>query len=146
MYYGTLRAAASIATALGKTATAERLERTAATLRTQINRYLYDPTTRRYITTIIADQPVPPGPHAQALALAHDVVPDSEVSAVADALLALIVRDPTRANIHLYGMFWVLQGLSKAGHIQEALALIKQFYGWQLAQGATTWWEHLFAD
>ncbi|ABY36756.1 MAG TPA: alpha-L-rhamnosidase [Chloroflexus aurantiacus] len=146
MYYGTLRAAASIATALGETATAERLERTAATLRTQINRYLYDQTTRRYITTIIAGQPVPPGPHVQALALTYEVVPDSEVPAVADALLTLIVRDPTRANLQLYGMFWVLQGLSNAGRIQDALALIKQLYGWQLAQGATTWWEHLFAD
>ncbi|MGQ9480472.1 alpha-L-rhamnosidase-related protein [Chloroflexus sp.] len=146
MYYGTLRAAASIATALGETATAERLERTAVTLRTQINRYLYDQTTRRYITTIIAGQPIPPGPHAQALALTYDVVPDGEVPAVAEALLTLIVRDPTQANLHLYGMFWVLQGLSKAGRIQEALALIKQFYGWQLAQGATTWWEHLFAN
>lgn len=146
MYYGTLRAAAAIATALGETEAAHRWESEAALLRTRINQYLYDPQRRRYITTIINDQPRAAGPHAQAFALAYDLVPPTEISAVADALLSLISRDLTRPNLQLYGMFWALEGLQRAGRIHEAIQLIKEFYGWQLAQGATTWWENVNAN
>jgi len=146
MYYGTLRAAASIADALGQTDAANRWNSEATMLRDRINHYLYDQTTRRYITTITDGQIIKPGPHAQALALAYDVVPESEIQAVANALLSLIVHDPTRANLQLYGMFWTLKGLSRAGRINDALTLIRHFYGWQLDRGATTWWEHLSAD
>ncbi len=145
LYYGTLRAAATVAGALGEETRATQWRSDAANLRNQINHHLYDHTTRRYWTTLIDGQPVAPGPHAQAMALAYDLPPESEVPAVADALLGLINRQPERANLQLYGMFWALEGLRKAGRIEEAIDLIKQFYGWQLAQGATTWWEHLAA-
>lgn len=146
MYYGTLRAAAAIAIALGETEAANDWESEAALLRNRINQYLYDQPRRRYITTIINSQPIAAGPHAQAFALAYDLVPPTEISAVADALLSLISRDLTHPNLQLYGMFWALEGLHRAGRINEAIQLIKEFYGWQLAQGATTWWEHLNSD
>lgn len=146
MYYGTLRAAAAIATALGETEAAHRWESGAALLRDRINQHLYDQQRRRYITTIIDGQPQAAGPHAQAFALAYDLVPPTEILAVADALLSLISRDLTRPNLQLYGMFWALEGLQRAGRINEAIQLIKEFYGWQLAQGATTWWEHVNAS
>lgn len=146
MYYGTLRAAADIAAAIGNAETANRWEREAAELRNRINQYLYDQSTRRYFTTIITGQTIAAGPHAQALALAYDLVPPTEIQAVADALLRLIIRNPAQTNVQLYGMFWVLEGLRRAGRINEAIHLIKEFYGWQLAQGASTWWEHLQAD
>ncbi|OAN42865.1 alpha-L-rhamnosidase [Chloroflexus islandicus] len=146
MYYGTLRAAAAIATALGETEAAHRWESEAALLRNRINQYLYDQPRRHYITTVINGQPIAAGPHAQAFALAYDLVPPTEISAVADALLNLISRDLTRPNLQLYGMSWALEGLQRAGRINEAIQLIKEFYGWQLAQGATTWWENVNAN
>ncbi|WP_322488758.1 alpha-L-rhamnosidase [Chloroflexus sp.] len=146
MYYGTLRAAAAIAIALGETEAANHWESEAALLRNRINQYLYDQPRHRYITTIINSQPIAAGPHAQAFALAYDLVPPTEISAVADALSSLISRDLTHPNLQLYGMFWALEGLRRAGRINEAIQLIKEFYGWQLAQGATTWWENVNAN
>lgn len=146
MYYGTLRAAAAIATALGETEAMHHWESEATLLRNRINQYLYDQQSHRYITTIINGQPIAAGPHAQAFTLAYDLVPPTEISAVADALLSLISRDLTRPNLQLYGMFWALEGLQRTGRINEAIQLIKEFYGWQLAQGASTWWENMNAN
>jgi len=146
MYYGTLRAAATIATTLNEHAQASRWNSEAETLRDRINAHLYDQTARRYHTTIIDGQIIAPGPHAQAMALAYDLTPASEVQPIADALIGLITRQPERANLQLYGIFWALEGFRKAGRIEDAIDLIKHFYGWQLNQGATTWWEHLSAN
>lgn len=146
MYYGTLQAAATIAQALSETNTATQWLDEATRVREGINRYLYDSSEHRYVTSIIDEHIIAPGPHAQALPLAYGIVPEAEIPLVATALLDLTERDPARANVQLYGMFWVLEGLRRAGRFNDAINLIKTFYGWQLANGATTWWEHLNSD
>jgi hypothetical protein len=65
---------------------------------------------------------------------------------VADVVLALLSDDPVQPNVGLYGMFWVLDALGRSGRIDAAIEVIKNYYGYMLNQGATSWWERLDAD
>jgi alpha-L-rhamnosidase len=141
LYYGTLLDAAGVADALGNQGQASAWRQRADNLRARINEHLYRPAEGRYSTGIADGQISAPTLHAQAWALAYDIVPEQERQRVANALLALIPSDPASPNMGIYGMFWVLEGLGRAGRISEATAIIKRFYGHMLDLGATTWWE-----
>ncbi|GIW91450.1 MAG: hypothetical protein KatS3mg109_1882 [Pirellulaceae bacterium] len=103
MYYDTLQAAATIAQTLGETNTATQWLDEATRVRKGINRYLYDSSEPRYVTSIIDEHIINPGPHAQALPFAYGIVPEAEIPLVATALLDLTERDPARANVQLFG-------------------------------------------
>jgi alpha-L-rhamnosidase len=141
MYYGTLLDAADVADGVGDSVRARDWRQTAGTLKDQINKYLYRPAEGQYISSIFKGEARARTLHAQAWALAYDVVPEDEQQRVADGLLALISPDPESPNVGIYGMFWVLEGLGRAGRISEAISIIKTYYGYMLNHGATTWWE-----
>jgi hypothetical protein len=127
--------AADIAGRLNDTASADQWREQAQEVKHQINDLLYLDDQRRYATSILAGNQVAPTTHAQAWPLAFQVTPGDRVERVAAALL-----DPFRVEI--FGMYWVLEGLGNAGHIDEAVRLIEEHYGRLLDQGATTLWEH----
>jgi alpha-L-rhamnosidase len=141
MYYGTLAAAADLAMMHGDSAQGNAWRARADRVRAGINAHLFQPASRRYASTIIDGRVVPPTLYAQAWPLVYGVVPDDQKEAVVQALLELISRDPTQPNIQPYGMHWVLKALGETGRVNEGVQLIRQYYGFMLNQGATTWWE-----
>jgi alpha-L-rhamnosidase len=146
LYTQALRAAAEIARYNGDASTAGQWESKAETLRQAINQHLYQLTEGRYLSTLYQGQPVAPTPHAQAWALAYGIPDAGEQDRVAQALLDLLSPDPANPNLNILGFNWVLEGLGRSGHIDQALDLIALYYGSMLDKGATTWWEQFAAD
>lgn len=141
MFYRTLLNAADIATAAGDPARAAAWQARAAQIKAVINSTLYMPTQGAYSATLWNGTLRVATPHAQAFALAYDVVPAAEQQRVANSLVASLSNDPAHPNVEVYGMFWVLEGLGRAGRIADATTIIKRYYGYMLDHGATTWWE-----
>jgi len=146
LYYSTLMDASNVAEAVGNVANALAWRQKADFVKQQVNAYLYLPDQHRYVTTIFQGEALSPSVHAQAWSLACGVVPEQEVDQVASSLLELYdVETPELPSnvetVEIYGMFWVLEALGKAGRIPEALTLIETYYGHLLDLGATTWWE-----
>ncbi|HEX5690673.1 MAG TPA: alpha-L-rhamnosidase, partial [Roseiflexaceae bacterium] len=146
LYYSTLQVASEVAEGLGDTPQALSWRQKATAIKSAMTSYLYRPAEGRYITTIFEGRVYEPTTYAQAWALAYGVAPEAEQQRVADSLLEMISRDPARPNLQIFGMFWALDGLGRAGRIQDSIDLIKLYYGYMLDRGATTWWEHFSAD
>jgi alpha-L-rhamnosidase len=146
LYYAALVDAADMADLVGDAAQAQAWRQKARQVRTQVNRHLYRPEQGRYVAAVVGETVYPPVPQAQAWALAYGVVPASEQQRVADALLDLLSTDPSSPNVEIYGMYWVLEALGRAGCLSEALDVIERSYGYLLDRGATTWWEGFTAD
>ncbi len=146
LYYKTLMDAATLARAIGETASSTSWRDQAQSIKQSANRYLYLPGKHRYLSSIVADKPIDPSPHAQAWALACGLVPDEEAPAVASSLVEMLSPDPVTPNVEIYGMYWVLEALGKAGRFSEGIKLIQGYYGRLLDLGATTWWETFNAN
>ena len=146
MYYGTLRDAVVLASAVGNTGDASAWQRKAVDVRQAINSQLFVEQEHRYRASIYAEEARPPTPHAQAWALAYDIVPDSEIDAVAAALKELIASESGSPRVEIYGMFWVLEALGRAGQVSAGVDLIERYYGRLLDRGATSWWETFTSD
>lgn len=146
LYYTTLLRSVEVALALGEGAQAASWDSAAGSLRQSINERLLLPNRREYAATIYRGQLVTPSAYAQAWTLAAGVVPDDAVPAVADSLLRLLPADPENPVVDTYGMFWVLEALSRAGRWEEAATIIRVFYGRMLNLGAVTWWEGFASD
>ncbi len=146
LYYTTLLRSAEVALALGETAQATSWNSAAGALRQSINQRFLLPGRTQYAASIYAGQVVAPSVYAQAWTLAAGVVPDDAVPAVADSLLRLLPPDPENPGVDTYGMFWVLEALSRAGRIEEGLTIMRAFYGRMLDLGAMTWWEGFASD
>lgn len=146
LYHGTLRDAAALAQALGDLDHAAAWRRRSERVRERLNSRNFDRSSHRYITTRLPDRLVPPWPHAQAWPLAHGVVPEAEVPAVADELVGLLDPDPAAPNVDIYGMFWLLEALARSGRVTDGLDVITRHYGRLLDAGATSWWESFYAE
>jgi len=146
MYYGTLLKAAQVADSVGDVASAVLWRERADRIKEGLNLYLYLPAEHRYLTHIYAGESYPPTPHALAWPLVYGLVPESEQQAVVGELLTMLSSDPATPNVQIYGMFWVLEALGQSGRIQEAMELIKTYYGYLINKGATTWWEGFDSD
>ncbi|NTU81229.1 MAG: alpha-L-rhamnosidase [Chloroflexales bacterium] len=144
LYYGTLLDAAAIALAVGDSDSARDYSTRAATVRERVNLYLYRPDRGLYVAAIVAGRETAPSPQAQAIALAYGLPSSDETQRVADALLASLGTPETPA-IQVYGMFWVLEGLGRAGRTSEAVDVIERYFGRMVQRGATTWWENFVA-
>ncbi len=145
LYYRTLLSAQIISLTLGDQASADGWGTRAAGVKQAANALLYLPAEGRYLGRIYNGVPLAPTLHAQAWALAAGLEPEGESSRVADALLELISDELSSPNVGVYGMNWVLEGLGNAGYVEEALGIIRSYYGMMLDAGATTWWEHFQA-
>jgi alpha-L-rhamnosidase len=146
IYYNTLMEASSIAEQLDDATLAAKWRHMATQVLVSVNRLLYLPEKHRYLSSIYEGDRIAPSPHAQALPLAYGLVPESGMNLVADSLVEILSNDPSQSNIQPYEMFWVLDALGQAGHITQALDIIRLYYGYLLDRGATTWWENFNAD
>jgi alpha-L-rhamnosidase len=135
LYFGTLLDAADIAEAVGAAADALVWRQEASFIKQQTNIHLYLSNQHQYVTSIFQSDVLSPTSHAQAWPLAYGLVPDPEIDCVVSSLLDL------PHQVGLYGMFWVLEALGRAGRIPDALNIIKAYYSPLLDLGATTWWE-----
>ncbi|MCX7682119.1 MAG: alpha-L-rhamnosidase [Anaerolineae bacterium] len=141
LYYRTLVDASVLAEAVEDEEWAEIYRQRADRVRESLNRHLYLDSHQRYASSRLGGALVPPSPHAQAWPLAYGVVPEEKEQAVASSLLELLSPDPSRPNVEIYGMYWLLQALGENNRVPEALSLIRRYYGRLVDLGATTWWE-----
>ncbi len=146
LYAGTLHVASRLAQEVGDEFNATKWEAQAIFIADRINDHLYDANRHSYYATYYENGYIEPTVHAQAFALAYNIVPESEREAVAEVLLNLLSDGPETPPVGTYGMFWVLDALGKSGKLQEAFDVIKTYYGYMLSNGATTWWEHFTAN
>ncbi len=146
LYYSTLQQAAQLAIMRGDLISTQSWLDKTQTVKHSINQLLYLPLEQRYATSFYEGQWLEPGPHAQAWALAYDLVETENIPTVTNALLELLSQDPENPNLEIYGMYWVLKALGKHGYIQPALQIIERYYGNLLDKGASTWWENFNAD
>jgi alpha-L-rhamnosidase len=146
IYYDTLLKAAWIANISGDAERAEFWLTRATQLKDQLNLILFDPATNRYFSSLFYGEYVPPSAQAQAWALTYNLVPENEETDVADGLLELLSRDPEIPNVGIYGMYWVFEGLERAGRVQDAIDIIRLYYGYLVNKNATNLWERFDAD
>ena len=146
LYYGTLIDASSLAEQAGYSKEATRWNNKAGAVKRAVNTSLFRPAEHRYVTSLRDGKTVAPSAHAQAWALAYDLVPAVEVTPVANSLLNLISMQPQSPEVEIYGTFWVLEALGKAGMVEAGIDLIKVYYGHMLDSGATTTWEIYNSD
>ena len=146
MYAATLTKAANIAAQVGDLPNQDLWQAQAAAVQASLNTWLYLPEQGRYITNLYAGVTYPPTLYAQAWPLAYGLVPEGEQDRVVSALLELLSADPATPNVGTYGFYWILEGLGQAGYTDQALAVLKSYYGRMLERGATTWWENFLAD
>jgi alpha-L-rhamnosidase len=146
MYFGTLVDASRLAELVGEPGEAARLMDKSASIQHAVNTHLFRPGLHRYVSSIRGSTTLAPSAHAQAWALAYGLVPSEQVEQVAQALVDLIAMQPLAPDVEIYGTFWVLEALGKAGKLEAGTDLINVYYGHLLDSGATTTWEIYNAD
>ncbi len=146
IYYDTLLKAVWIADVLGDNESARAWQSRAVHIKGQLNQYLYNPITKRYFASLYNGEFVSPTPQAQAWALTYDLVEENEEASVADALLELLSDDPANPNVGIYGMYWIFEGLERAGREQDVADIIRLYYGYLVSKNATTLWERFDSD
>jgi alpha-L-rhamnosidase len=137
-YYLNVRLFSQIAHTLGKTADADEAAALADTIKAAFNQRFLQPGTGRYDTATQA---------CQAFALCLGLVPPAQ----ADQALGVLVRDVMDAHqghltTGIFGTKFMLEALTALNRADVAYAVVNQptFPGWgyMLAKGATTLWEH----
>jgi len=145
LYSDTLKRAAWIAARLDNPEKASQWEQKAKKIKRVVNIKLYREKDQSYWTRLDSAGVYPPSVSAQSWALAYDMIPEGQRQAATDVLLDLISKDPANPNIGTYGMLWALEALGKAGRYQQAIDLIRLYYGYMLQSGTSTWWEGFHA-
>lgn len=146
LYADTLSKAASLAGLLNDSLRAQAWMVRRSQVLQQINDLLYLPQQGRYAAALYDGNLTLPTVHAQSWALSYGIVPDDQKNAVLNSLIELIGSNPNSSVTGTYGFAWILQALGENGRIDEALELIRVFYGYMVSNGATTWWEWLESD
>jgi alpha-L-rhamnosidase len=146
LYAQTLIEAARIANGVGDVSQAAVWRSRAPEIQASLNAALYQPLDGRYLSSIYDGAPVPATIHAQAWPLAYGLAPDGEAARVTDGMLSMLSMQPSGSNLGIYGMYWLLEALGREGMIDEALQVIRLYYGYMLDAGATTWWEGFYAE
>jgi alpha-L-rhamnosidase len=158
IYYETLSDAASLAAALGMSAQAARYSQEAESLRTAVNRYLFDPLTDLY--GLSAAQPDVVAEDANSLAVLFGIAPPNKSSAILDALdralpstlygpLAYSADSGMTPGISPYVTNEEVLALFSTGDSSEALRLITTLWGHMDAPGPDYTgadWEFLAPD
>ncbi len=142
LFYQSTCILADMARTLRRTEDAEKFEALARTIRQAYQRSFLDAATGK----------AGPGTQAsQAFALYSDLVPDEGRKAVFDFLVADIL-DAHKGHLStgIMGTKFMLDVLSREGRADVAYTIVDQpdfpGWGWMLANGATTLWEHWAPD
>ena len=138
LFYQSARLVEDLARALGRTADAAEFASLAETSRQAYRQRFFDATTGR----------AGPGTQgSQAFAIYSNLLSPREQGKALDVLLADIREARTNhLSTGILGTKFMLDVLSRAGHADTAYAMVQQTnfpgWGWMLANGATTLWEH----
>ncbi len=143
LFYQSARIVAELARTLGHAEDAAQFEAIAEKSRLAYQRKFFEPSSGR----------AGPGTQgSQAFALYSDLVPAAERSRAMDVLLENI-RGERKGHLStgIMGAKFMLDVLSREGHADVAYDIVQQTnfpgWGWMLANGATTLWEHwAFSD
>lgn len=146
LYADTLQKAAFLAEQAGDPVAAGQWQKRSVQVRTTVNEFLFSSTQQRYLATYYQGYYEPPTLHAQVWPLAYQLPAEENRAAATESMLKMLSQDPTHPNMGLYGMYWVFEALGQNGFIEEALNLIRSYYGYLLSRGATTWWERTDAE
>ncbi len=158
IYYRTLTNAASMANALGLHGQAETYRNAAATVRSAINHYLFDPTTGLYMVSDL--QPSAVAQDGNSLAVLFGVAPAAEdrsiMANLTEALpttpygpLPFMANSGYRAAVSPFVTHEEVDALFASGDTAQAVSLIRKLWGYMAAPGpdATgTDWELVGAD
>ncbi len=138
LFYQSARIVAGLARTVGRTEDAAQLEAIAEKSRLAYQGKFFESSSGK----------AGPGTQAsQVFALYSDLVPAADRPKVLDYLLANI-RGERKGHLStgIMGTKFMLEELSRAGHADVAYNLVQQTnfpgWGWMLANGATTLWEH----
>jgi alpha-L-rhamnosidase len=138
LFYQSAKFVAELARTLGRAEDANQFEAIAEKSRTAYLNNYFDSTTGK----------AGPGTQgSQAFALYSDLVSESDQPKALEFLLANI-RDERKGHLStgIMGTKFMLDELSRAGHADVAYRMVQQTnfpgWGWMLANGATTLWEH----
>jgi len=138
LFYQSARLVEDLARTLGRTADMPEFASLAEKSRQAYRQRCFDVTTGR----------AGPGTQgSQAFAICSDLLPPVERGKAMEVLLADIREARTNhLSTGILGTKFMLDGLSRAGHADTAYTLVQQTnfpgWGWMLANGATTLWEH----
>ncbi|MEN6557826.1 MAG: family 78 glycoside hydrolase catalytic domain [Thermoguttaceae bacterium] len=136
-FYQDVAIAARLAEIAGKREDAAEYRRLAGQIREAFVAKFFDARTGRFDLGTQA---------CQAFALHFDLLPPEHHEAVVDVLLDEVRRHEGHLATGMFGTRYLLETLSRSGHAQTAFEIVHQdtFPGWgyMLARGATTLWEH----
>ncbi len=137
LYAATADTVGGLAQILGRETEATHYRQLAADIRKTYAEKFIDPTTGK----------VGPGTQgSQAFALYTDSVPTAQRTTALTSLLANIAAHKGHLTTGIFGTKYLLDVLSREGHSDVANTLVSQKtfpgWGWMLANGATTLWEH----
>ncbi len=137
LYAATAGTVGELAQILGRETEATQYQQLATDIRKTYAEKFIDATTGK----------VGPGTQgSQAFALSSDSVPTAQREAALTALLANIDAHKGHLTTGIFGTKYLLDVLSREGHSDVANTLVSQKtfpgWGWMLANGATTLWEH----
>lgn len=142
LFYQSAKLVAGLARTLGRMEESAELEAIAEKSRQAYQQKFFDPATGK----------AGPGTQgSQAFALCSDIVPTAERGRAMDFLLENI-RGERKGHLStgIMGTKFMLQELSGSGHAEVAYDIVQQTnfpgWGWMLANGATTLWEHWALD
>ena len=138
LFYQSARLVEGLARALGRTADAAEFASLAERSRQAYRQRFFDASTGRA-------GPATQG--SQAFAIYSDLLTPADRGKALDVLLADIREARTNhLSTGILGTKFMLDALSRAGHADTAYAMVQQTnfpgWGWMLANGATTLWEH----
>ncbi len=135
-YYADALIVARTAALMGRPAEAQHYRQLAAQIKTTFNQQFYQPSTRLYAGGTLT---------AQSTALALGLVPNDQITGVADALAATVQANGQTVDTGIIGSKFLLRALCDNGHADQAWALAVQTnhpsWGYMITHGATTLWE-----
>ncbi len=141
-YYLNVTLFAQMARVLGNTDDAQDAESLAEKIKARFNQKFLQPGTGCYDNAIQS---------GQAFALYTGLVPDDERTRALDVLVQGIAAHDHHLSTGIFGTKYMLNALTDAGRADTAFDVVNQKtfpgYGYMLANGATTLWEHwAFSD
>lgn len=136
-----LRQTADLARALGRADLARRWTALADRITKAVNAHLWDPRKRAYLDSILADgKPSPVFSQQTHTAAYISGVAQGERARRCRAIIAKAPKGFVTAGSPFF-MFFLLEALEREGRFAELLDTIRNYWGPQIAEGATTFYE-----
>jgi hypothetical protein len=136
-----LRQTSGLARALGRPALARRWEALAGRISRAVNTHLWDPRKRAYLDALMADgKPSPVFSQQTHTAAYISGVAQGDRARRCRAIISKAPRGFVTAGSPFF-MFFLLEALEREGRFTELLDTVRNYWGPQIEEGATTFYE-----